>query len=217
MSNFKRKEETRKEKKKIYIFTEGEKTEPEYFNSKKREIRESNINIKGTGRNTLDLVKYVKKEMSKKKNEAKWKFTKKNLEIDNLDEVWVVFDRDNFKQDDYDNAINRAKAEGFKIACSNPCFEIWFLLHFEFRNSRVKRGEGEGNLDTLLTKKISKIFKKPDFKYQKNISIYEYLKERENDAINNANKLSQGHTEKDNPYTNVHSLVEALNKLTHLQ
>jgi hypothetical protein len=30
------------------------------------------------------------------------------------------------------NAIERARALGFSAAVSNPCFEYWFLLHFEW-------------------------------------------------------------------------------------
>ena len=51
------------------IICEGKQTEPNYFNGLKQEINRkygkkveiliSNIDIKGTGRNTTDLVKYT--------------------------------------------------------------------------------------------------------------------------------------------------------------
>ena len=53
------------------IVCEGKKTEPNYFNGLKKKINEKygnkvdvlipNIEVKGTGRNTTDLVKYTQK------------------------------------------------------------------------------------------------------------------------------------------------------------
>ena len=53
------------------IVWEGKKTEPNYFNGLKKKINEKygnkvdvlipNIEVKGTGRNTTDLVKYTQK------------------------------------------------------------------------------------------------------------------------------------------------------------
>lgn len=47
---------------------------------------------------------------------------------DGFDEVWCVFDVDNF--DDVDNAVSAARRAGIALAISNPCFELWLLPQF---------------------------------------------------------------------------------------
>ncbi|OKI65003.1 RloB [Streptomyces sp. MJM1172] len=47
---------------------------------------------------------------------------------DGYDEVWCVFDVDQFP--DVDEAVTQARRAGIKVAVSNPCFEVWLLLHF---------------------------------------------------------------------------------------
>lgn len=45
-----------------------------------------------------------------------------------FDEVWCVFDRDEHPR--FEQACEMARANGFDLAVSNPCFELWLLLHF---------------------------------------------------------------------------------------
>ena len=49
---------------------------------------------------------------------------------DNLsfDSIWCVFDVD--EHPEVDQAKQLAKLNGLKLAVSNPCFELWLLLHF---------------------------------------------------------------------------------------
>lgn len=49
-----------------------------------------------------------------------------------FDEFWCVFDADVAKEK-LPRAIERALRNGIKLAISNPCFELWLLLHFEER------------------------------------------------------------------------------------
>ncbi len=103
----------RTEKQFILIVCEGKNTEPSYFDC----FRLSTAIIKsvGLGYNTLSLVKEAVK-LAKE---------------DNYDQVWCVFDRDDFPVSDFDNAIFLAKDKGFGVAYSNQAFEYWLILHFE--------------------------------------------------------------------------------------
>jgi len=47
-----------------------------------------------------------------------------------FDEVWCVFDKDDFPDQDFNQAIVLASAKGFRVAYSNQAFEYWLLLHF---------------------------------------------------------------------------------------
>lgn len=202
---FNRKYETREEYKIVYIFTEGEETEPNYFECKKKEIRSSNvkIKIKGVGHNTVSLVDYAKEFVAIM-----------DIKIDSSmggDECWVVFDKDNYNAD-FDRAISVAESAGFKVAYSNECFELWLLLHFNFIDAAIGRKEYKEKLD----EKINKINGQD---YQKNSkNMYELIAHLEKDAIRNAKKLLETHKGvqsalKRNPSTTVHSLVERLNAL----
>ncbi|MEV5709909.1 RloB family protein [Actinoallomurus sp. NPDC052274] len=48
---------------------------------------------------------------------------------DDFDDVWCVFDVDEFQ--DIEDAVSLARRQGIGVAVSNPCFELWLLLHFD--------------------------------------------------------------------------------------
>lgn len=197
MQRFKRKYNTINQKNIIHIFTEGEKTEPDYFNSIKDDLRLNEIDIKiyGKGDHTMSLVESV----IKIKNESK------NC---NGDEWWVVFDRDNHLG--FNQAIEIAEKNKIYAVYSNECFELWFILHFEFLNTSIGREAYYDKLTNLFGNKYDK---------KKSVN-YEILKCKESDAIRNAKKLDkiyedQGVTscEKRDPSTQVYKLVERLRVL----
>lgn len=99
-------------KEKILIICEGENTEPSYFNQFK--LSTADIKAIGKGYNTLSLVKDAIKLKEKK-----------------YKQTWCVFDKDDFKKADFNDAIKLAKKEGMKVAYSNQAFEYWLILHFE--------------------------------------------------------------------------------------
>ena len=45
-----------------------------------------------------------------------------------FDEVWCAFDRDQHER--FDEALSMARANDLRLAVSNPCVELWLLLHF---------------------------------------------------------------------------------------
>ena len=47
------------------------------------------------------------------------------------DRLWMIIDRDihNNSEMAINQVINDCKKNGFKIAITNPCFELWLLLH----------------------------------------------------------------------------------------
>lgn len=97
----------------ILIVCEGRNTEPSYFN----QFRLSSATVKsvGEGYNTKSLVNRAIK-LSKEKN---------------YDQVWCVFDKDDFDENDFNTAIQLAQQNGFEIAYSNQAFEYWLIIHFD--------------------------------------------------------------------------------------
>lgn len=54
-----------------------------------------------------------------------------------FDEIWCVFDVDSHP--DVKSAVTEARDVGIEIAVSNPCFELWLVLHVEDRTAAVDR------------------------------------------------------------------------------
>lgn len=119
-------------KDKIYIFCEGEKTEPLYFEGFKKAIKSNvayknlvHVHVEGVGAETLRVI-YAAEEYvraNKPKNAI----------------VWCVYDKDSFPNQDFNavseraNTLNRQQNDVvYNVAWSNQCIEYWFVLHFAF-------------------------------------------------------------------------------------
>ena len=79
------------------------------------------IEVKGTGKNTTDLVNYTDKFV--------------NYSNKRYGQVWVVFDKDDYSNDQFDKAIRTCD---YNVAWSNPNFELWILCHFKRVTKYIK-------------------------------------------------------------------------------
>lgn len=135
------------------IVCEGTKTEPNYF---KQLIgfmqKQSNIELKydvfGTGRNTESLVNYTDLLADVSKYNRK--------QMKDYDKVFVVFDKDSFKDSQFNNAVSKAKNNGYIPIWSNECIELWFLLHFIYFDSNIPRQQYYKKLERYLECKYKK-------------------------------------------------------------
>src|SRR5262249_19618035 len=110
----------------ILIVCEGERTEPEYFDGFSRFCRNPRVRIAiapehGGPRTVVNTAKERKKEAEA----AARREADENLVYDS---VWCVFDVDDHPQ--VADAMQMARDNGIELAISNPCFELWLLLHF---------------------------------------------------------------------------------------
>jgi hypothetical protein len=170
------------------IYCEGEKTEPNYFHG----FRAPSLIVKveGLRKNTLSLVQRVIELRAAEEGE--------------YDQTWCVFDKDDFPDDKFNQAISLARRNGMKVAYSNQSFELWYVLHFSYMRSAITRSDYMRILDEQL-----------GHKYEKNSTgIYDELHDFQTVAIRNARRLlDQYHPSrpaKDDPSTTVHLLVEQL-------
>ncbi len=126
-----------------------------------------------------------------------------------FENVWAVFDKDDIPKDYFDNAINKAKSNGWNVAWTKDSFELWYLLHFEYLNSAIDRAQ--------YKQKLKERFKKNGLSgYEKNDpGVFEILYDKKDTALKNASKLegiydnSVSYSER-NPCTTVHDLVGEL-------
>ena len=154
------------------------------------------ISVVGEGYNTQSLVNRAK-EYRDAKADSDYPY----------DETWVVFDRDSFDAAQFDNAIHSAEAAGMNVAWSNEAFELWYILHFESRQTGMRRSEYK----KCLSQHLETPYKKND------PEMYGKLQNRGNEqqAIARAKKLQEEHSDMPhhsaNPCTCVNKLVEKLN------
>jgi RloB-like protein len=123
----KRKVGTRRPRKTLLVFCEGERTEPEYLDALKRQPAvhdvaavDLRIEIGHGGSVPRTLVSMAAAARSKALDEE-----------GEIDEVWCVFDVE-WPQNHpgLSEAVEQARQNNIQLAVSNPCFELW-LLHFQ--------------------------------------------------------------------------------------
>jgi len=125
-----------------------------------------------------------------------------------FDLVYCIIDLDriilNPKELDFYNK-HKLKYQNILFIESNPCFEIWFLLHFEFSGRNYSDCQ---SLIGLLRKYISDYSK--SFNYLTNKNLYGLLKPRLDSAIKNSIKLEKSDVESK---CDIYKLILELNKL----
>jgi RloB-like protein len=115
----------REPKPRFLVVCEGTVTEPCYFTAI-RHVERCLIELQIEGGGAPKAL--VERAVALKRQAAR---DARREADDNLkyDEVWCVFDVDEHQL--IHEAKEQAKANGVELAESNPCFELWVLLHFQ--------------------------------------------------------------------------------------
>lgn len=100
----------------LLVVCGGKRTEPDYFRGLKGHLRNPAVQIRLKAKVCAprDLVEHARKIAP--------------ASGDEFDEVWCVVDSDEF---DLEPAIALATKLDVRLAVSNPCFELWLLLHHQ--------------------------------------------------------------------------------------
>lgn len=83
-----------------------------------------------------------------KKREAQRDAKSRRDEFLAYDEVWCVFDVDEHPH--LHDARQQARDNGIDLAVSNPCFELWALLHFQDHTAHIERADARRRLKRHL-------------------------------------------------------------------
>ncbi|MCH5203147.1 MAG: RloB domain-containing protein [Oscillospiraceae bacterium] len=198
----KRKEEQQIRRQKVLVqrsetwlfVCEGTKTEPIYLD---RLIKFANeissqspikSDIRGVGRNTENLVQSVDDFYN---FADEFNSLKRGLPYA---KTFVLFDKDSFKASQFDNAIKMALSRGYIPIWSNECFELWYILHYEYLNSDIGRETYFKKLTDLLGEK-----------YDKSEDVFSLIHspQKIKKAMDNARKLEKLFKENDPPHKKV--------------
>ena len=191
----------RKQKSKILIAAEGKnKTEKTYFSNFEDGKKSYNITYaRGNNTDPLKLVKMLIKEIDELK-----------LDLQDDDVAYCIFDTDvdPNKNKIIEEAIQLAKKNNIKIITSQTCFELWFLLHYDYTTANMDSEE--------VIKRLKEYYPK----YEKNINIYPDIIKEIDLAIDRAKKIEKYQIDNNrrigtveaNPNTEVYKIVEYLMK-----
>ncbi|MCC3243719.1 RloB family protein [Methylocystis sp. WRRC1] len=183
---------------KFYIYTEGANTEPEYF----RHLASSN---KGTlvGIQIVPAAGVPLTIATKACAHAKdlVRAAKRDSALKN-DKVWAVFDQD--EHPGVREALGMCRSAGVGTAFSNPCFELWLILHYEDFDKPDDRHQVQRYLEGLCDAYDRKRAKTADFEMLvTKVREAEARARSQYERRNTEGELSR-------PYTTVFQLTEAI-------
>ena len=180
----------------IVVVMEGASTEPRYLKMFRRIHGHQSVTlapIGGVG-DPRAVVERAIEESRKLKRDA----------LADRDSVWAMFDRDIHPR--FKEAKDLANGNGISLAISDPCFELWGILHYQDHDAPLDRHECQrllGDLCPGYRKSGAKVFD------DRTAIDKGYL-----DAVKRAGKSLERRTEEGipggNPSTSVHLVTEQI-------
>lgn len=190
---------SRKTKKIILIGAEGKnQTERKYFKAFNQVQSEYKI-MAGKGNNT-DPVGVVEDLLKSAKQEE--------LDLKDGDMLACFIDVDfkNGRDQELRAAMKLARQNNVSVFLSNPCFEIWYLLHFRYSTKLY------GSNEEVIKELGSYISD-----YSKSKDVHDLIENKLDDALANTKKLESFHLEngtndrlKKLPSTEAYKLIEMI-------
>lgn len=190
-----RKQASRQPKKRVLVVCEGKNTEPEYFRQFAAAHRASLVQVDvvpeaGAPRTVIERAQRLRKQ-------AKADAKREGDSFLAYDAVWCAIDVD--EHPNLNDAIETARQSGLNVAVSNPCIELWLVLHHREPPGMIHRRDVQRLLKSFV----------PD--YDKHVAYHRYA-EGYNAACRRARRLDDlAATVNDlgrNPTTGVYQLTE---------
>lgn len=165
------------------VVTEGKETEPRYFEGVRAALRAVDerkvaVIVKGTGKHTLDLLDFAVEHC--------------RYAPETFDHVWLVYDKDDFPAFDFDAMERKCTklsdgSRTFHALWSNPCFELWPLLHFRYTSAPMSAAECQRALAQAMSTDLG-------IEYRKNLDgMFGAVDDRRGEALQRAERLIAHH------------------------
>lgn len=192
---------TRVPRRRILVFCEGA-TEERYLRWIASKFRSHLVDIEATGSVGVPetVVSRAVEARAELQRGAGRSFSSS---FDQLFTVWAMFDKDDHEVAE---PLNRASVNGVNAAYSNPCFELWALIHFEEHEAPDDRVRVQKKLRNLM----------PGYDHERSpYLVCDMLtEERMDDALGRAPTMRQRRMEEGdpigNPYTSVDELIRQI-------
>lgn len=122
------------------VFCEGKVSERDYINGLKRlpEVRtRTSVDVQVDPQVGVPLT-LVERAVARKRTD------------DEIDECWCVFDVEwPQHHPNLDRAVQLASTKGIPLAISNPCFELWLILHLKAQTAFLDTNEARSRSQQL--------------------------------------------------------------------
>ena len=105
------------------VATEGGETEPQYF----RGLQERGIISRN--RVKIEIVETTEGASAPRRVIERLNLFAQDYLLTHDDELWLVIDIDRWPERQLSEVAQEAVQRGYHLAVSNPCFELWLLLH----------------------------------------------------------------------------------------
>ncbi|MWP38290.1 hypothetical protein GQY15_11840 [Rhodobacter sphaeroides] len=220
LKELQRRNPQRDERDKVLIVTEGEKTEPDYFNRLISELGLTSAKVRVSGEGGSAPI-------------SVFEAAEAIIALDDdYDQIYVVFDKD--EHESYQRALSKTlglsrrstlKGKTIQAITSIPCFEVWFALHVSSSCKPYTSTLGGLTAGKALVSDLKsmphngvELFKGYDKSGCRN--FFSTLTPLRPEAIKRSERtLEQAHQRGDlihfeNPSTRVHVVVKALEELS---
>lgn len=198
----------------LLIVCEGAQTEPNYFESLRRQLKLKlvEVEVEGEGAAPISVVNHALIRRDERERQAKNFQRRSQFSLPPFDEVWCVFDVEKpDKNPSFQQAVNKTRSNKLELAVSNPAFEYWYLLHF--KETTQPFADATELIRALKDKNCL-----PN--YEKDLNICDILFVHTDTAIERAGRLLDNHPDlgRDfpNPSTWVYKLVKKLKEMARL-
>ena len=192
--NLKRRGPHREPKPRFILICEGAKTEPAYFEAVRRAFSGTLIAVEGGVGVPMTVAKKAKAEAESHKQKDSF---------EKGDRIWAVFDRDEHPR--FEEAVAWCKQHGVGVARSDPCFELWLILHERDYDKSCSRQEAQRELKRLQPKYDKNRRKMPDCD-----DLVHRVEEAENRAEAQLRSREEEGAPRGNPSTTVFRLTRAI-------
>ena len=143
-ADFDRRAGKQREPKRLFVlFCEGANTEPDYFYALERVVKNRLLEIEYDSPAGVPFT-IAEKAVGRAKRLG---IRRGRSSFEEGDQVWAVFDRDEHPR--FEEAVALCERNGVKVARSNPCFEVWLILHYEDWHKPSGRHEAQKRLQQL--------------------------------------------------------------------
>ncbi|WP_081762781.1 RloB family protein [Xanthobacter sp. 126] len=200
--SLKRRAASRKPKIKFIIYSEGKNTEPGYFLALKKNFLGTLVDLEiieaaGTPATIAEKARLRAKAFSRIKN--------RQSSFEENDEIWAVFDRD--EHPFIDQALQICYESKVNVAFSDPCFELWLILHHRNFDRPDDRHQVQSELAKICTDYDSRRHKTTDCD-----KLMPYLIDAENRASTQLSRREEEGDPPRRPFTTVFKLTRNMRK-----
>ena len=178
----------------LRVLMEGKRTEPDYLFVWVRRNGRVRLNLADTGMTPDALVRRAREYLRSQPRKRDRR---------DFDEIWCVFDTD--VHENLPQALEEARQSGIKVAVSNPCFELWLVLHAQNQTAPIHRHAVQRSSEELGFSDGKRI---PDTARNRLVEAYGDAKQRAR-ALDERH-AGNGSPPRENPSTDVWRLVDRL-------